>query len=272
MYIVMGNHFQTVSIAQNKQNKIYGWNKDSYDKRDVIHNFSINKFHNIIKRVDMRDKCPPVYDQGSIRSCTANAIAGAYQYDVFKHFDDDAFIPSRLFIYYNEREMEGTINSDSGASIRDGIKSINQIGTCSEELWAYDISKFTEKPPLECYQMANNHYAIKYRRVQQTLEQLKQCLIGGLPFVFGFDIYECFESKEVNDTGIMPMPTEGEKVLGGHAVMAVGFDDDMGYVLIRNSWGVSFGIDGYFWMPYEFITNKDYCSDFWTIQRISDEQ
>ena len=133
----------------------YGWNKDDFDVRDVHHNFNISQYYNVIKCVDMRDKCPRVYDQGNLESCTGNAIAGAYEFDEIRQCEGNIFTPSRLFIYYNERAMKGTIDSDSGASIRDGIKTVNKIGACSEDMWSYDITKFTEKPSEKCYKMSH---------------------------------------------------------------------------------------------------------------------
>jgi C1A family cysteine protease len=248
----------------------YGWKRDKPNADDEFHNFVVNSTLDNIKLVDLRSTCPAVYDQDKLGSCTANAIAAAYEYDQIKQNEKDVFIPSRLFIYYNERKMEGSIDTDSGAEIRDGIKSISVDGVCSEDLWKYDITKFTECPTQECYDNAKNHKSIEYKRVVQSLEQLKQCLIEGFPFVFGFNVYSSFETQEVEETGIMPMPKEGEELLGGHAVCAVGFDDNKRVFIVRNSWGSSWGDKGYFYMPYAFITNTSQCSDFWTVRQIKD--
>jgi C1A family cysteine protease len=175
--------------------------------------------------VDLRGNCPPVYDQGQLGSCTANAIAGAMEFDRKKQHLPD-FVPSRLFIYYNERVMEGTVDSDSGAQIRDGIKSVAKIGAPPEADWPYDITSFTEKPPAKAYADAKLDRALQYQRVVQTLQQLQGCLASGVGFVFGFTVYESFESETVAKTGIMPMPKPNERKLGGHAVMAVGYETD----------------------------------------------
>lgn len=248
----------------------YGWKKDTSNADDEYHNFIVSSTLDNIKLVDLRSTCPAVYNQDKLGSCTANAIAAAYEYDEIKQNEKDVFIPSRLFIYYNERKIEGSIDTDSGAEIRDGIKSISVDGVCSEDMWKYDITKFTECPTQECYDDAKNHKSIEYKRVVQSLEQLKQCLIEGFPFVFGFNVYSSFETQEVADTGNMPMPKEGEELLGGHAVCAVGFDDNRCVFIIRNSWGDSWGDKGYFYMPYAFITNTSQCSDFWTVRKIKD--
>ncbi len=248
----------------------YGWKKDKLDKNDIYHNFLVeNKLYNI-KLVDLRHQCPAVYDQGHLGSCTANAIAGAYHYDEIKQSEPNPFTPSRLFIYYNERKMEGTTDTDSGAEIRDGIKSINEVGVCSEDVWPYDITKFTVCPSESCYTDAKNHQSVEYKRVEQTLDQLKQCLVEGYPFVFGFEVYSSFESQEVASTGNMPIPKDDEQLLGGHAVCAVGFDDNKQVFIVRNSWGENWGDKGYFYMPYSYITNVSKCSDFWTVHRVID--
>lgn len=249
----------------------YGWKKDKVDSNDEYHNFSIENKLNNIKLVDLRQQCPVIYDQGHLGSCTANAIAGAYHYDEIKQSETPIFTPSRLFIYYNERKIEGTIDTDSGAEIRDGIKSINDVGVCSEDVWPYDITKFTVCPSDICYVNAKTHHSIEYKRVEQTLDQLKQCLVEGYPFVFGFEVYSSFESPEVASSGNMPIPKDGEELLGGHAVCAVGYDDSKKVFIVRNSWGVIWGDKGYFYMPYAYITNASKCSDFWTIHKVVDQ-
>jgi C1A family cysteine protease len=248
----------------------YGWKRDTPNSTDEFHNFIVTTTLDNIKLVDLRSTCPAVYNQDKLGSCTANAIAAAYEYDEIKQNEKDVFIPSRLFIYYNERKIEGSVDTDSGAEIRDGIKSISIDGVCSEDMWKYDITKYTECPTQECYDEAKNHKSIEYKRVVQSLEQLKQCLIEGFPFVFGFNVYSSFETQEVAESGVMPMPKEGEELLGGHAVCAVGFDDNKRVFIVRNSWGDSWGDKGYFYMPYAFITNTSQCSDFWTVRKIKD--
>jgi C1A family cysteine protease len=258
----------------------YGWKRDTSNSTDDLLQASTNadEFHNFIvsttldniKLVDLRSTFPVVYNQDKLGSCTANAIAAAYEYDEIKQNEKDVFIPSRLFIYYNERKMEGSVDTDSGAEIRDGFRSIRVDGVCSEDMWKYDITKFNECPTQECYDDAKNHKSIEYKRVVQSQEQLKQCLIEGFPFVFGFNVYSSFETQEVAETGIMPIPKKGEELLGGHAVCAVGFDDNKRVFIVRNSWGDSWGDKGYFYMPYAFITNTSQCSDFWTVRKIKD--
>jgi C1A family cysteine protease len=208
-----------------------------------------------------------VYDQGQLGSCTGNAIAAAYEFDVKKQGKKD-FLPSRLFIYYNERLMENTIQSDAGAEIRDGIKSIAQYGVCPESYWPYDIRKFANKPPKTAYKSALLHQAVTYRRVSQTVADLKACLASGIPVVIGFSVYESFESDEVARTGVLNMPAPGEQLLGGHAVLVVGYDDATGRWLVRNSWGSGWAQAGYFTMPYAYLTDSDLAADFWAVQTV----
>ena len=164
---------------------------------------------------------PPIYDQGQLGSCTGNAIAGAMEYERDRQGLTD-FVPSRLFIYYNERALEGTVSSDSGAVIRDGIKVVNREGVCPETLWPYDIGVFTVKPPKRCYVSAETDKAVQYEGIQ-TLLALKDAIASNLAVVFGFTVYKSFESQSVARTGVMPMPKPGEATVGGHAVLAVGY-------------------------------------------------
>lgn len=269
----MGNYWsnQTQNTTAKSETK-YGWKRDKPSESDMYHNFALHKSHDTIKVVDLRDKMPPVYDQGQLGSCTANAIAGAYEFDEMKQGEKNVFTPSRLFIYYNERKANGTINEDSGASIRDSVMEISNVGVCPESMWEYDIAKYQDCPPEKCYDDATKHKCVQYKRVKQNLEQIKQCLIEGFPFVFGIDVYESFESDEVKKTGVVPMPKKGEKLLGGHALAMSGFSDDKQQFIFRNSWGTSFGIDGYGFLPYDYVLDPNLAADFWTVRLVKDEE
>src|SRR5436305_6823807 len=213
----------------------YGWNPDMPDGRDLMYAAPPEVVTDLPPKVDLRDQCPPVYDQGQLGSCTANAIGAALEFDQMKQ-KERVFTPSRLFIYYNERVIEGTVSSDAGAQIRDGVKSVNKQGAPPEDPdWPYDISKFARKPPKKTYDRASQHQAVLYQRLTPTLAQLKGCLASASPFVFGFVVYESFEGSDVASTGQASMPTAGEKQLGGHAVLAVGYDEDEQRFIVRNS-------------------------------------
>jgi C1A family cysteine protease len=161
------------------------------------------------------------------------------------------------------------VSTDSGAQIRDGIKSVASQGDCPESLWPYDITKFAVKPPPSCYQQALKFKAVQYQRVTQISNQLKGCLASGYPFVFGFTVYESFESQQVAQTGHAPMPAPKETVIGGHAVVAVGYDDVQGWFIVRNSWGAGWGMKGYFTLPYAYLLEPNLASDFWTIRVVT---
>lgn len=256
------------SFSKQIHHKKYGWLRDHPDIRDKYKTFTD---YSNFSQIDLREKCPPIYTQGKLGSCTANALAGAYEYDLMNE-NKDIFTPSRLFIYYNERVLEKTVNSDSGSMLKDGIKTISKQGVIPEKYWPYTITKFTDKPPANLYTMALNYKNIVYSRVEQTLDDIRQALHEGNVIVFGFNVYESFETDEVAQNGIMTMPEKNEKLLGGHAVLAVGYNDSLRFIIVRNSWGQSWGDKGYFYMPYDYIVNKDLASDFWIIENIRESQ
>jgi C1A family cysteine protease len=250
----------------NSKNHSYGWTPDLPDQRDYIYKRAFKLFRLTPKKVDLRSLCSPVENQGNLGSCTANAIAGALEF--LEKKNKVSFVDmSRLFIYYNERVIEHSVDSDSGAMIRDGIKSLKKQGVCSEKSWPYIISKFTVKPSITCYKEALNHQITSYRRIT-TFEDMRQCLAEGFPFVFGFTVYESFESQTVAKTGIVNMPKSNESVLGGHAVLAVGYNDKDKRFIVRNSWGTRWGIKGYFTMPYDYLADRNLSDDFWTIRSV----
>jgi C1A family cysteine protease len=248
-----------------KYKNSFGWVPDLPDNRDHIYSAPLEWLAKLPPKIDLRSKCPSVYDQGQLGSCTANAIAAAMEFEQMKQ-KEKYFMPSRLFIYYNERAMENTIDSDSGAQIRDGIKSVGKLGDCPEKLWPYDIAKFSQKPPAGCYTNAVKHKAVLYQRVSRIPNQMKGCLASGSPFVFGFSVYDSFMTAEVAKTGHALMPAPKDKMEGGHAVMAVGYDDANQFFIVRNSWGTGWGMKGYFTLPYAYLADENLSDDFWTIK------
>jgi C1A family cysteine protease len=261
--------FKALSLRRPSQHGGYGWGRDLPDARDFTYGAPLVRFpKGLPTSVDLRAEFPPVYDQGQLGSCTGNAIAGAIEFDQGKQ-GIRQFTPSRLFIYYNERVIENTVAQDAGAQIRDGIKSVVSIGAPPETDWPYDISKFAQKPPKKAYADAKLDIVKIYARVTQDPMQMRGCLADGYPFVFGFTVYESFESETVAATGIVPMPGANEKVMGGHAVVAVGYDDGKRLFVIRNSWGDEWGQKGYCLMPYEYLLSPHLANDFWTIRSVS---
>ena len=176
--------------------KRFGWRPDLPDARDHLFAAPLETLATLPASADLRPQCPPVYDQGELGSCTANAVAGAVQFDRERQNFAPDFVPSRLFIYYNERVIEGTTGYDSGAQLRDGIKTVARQGVCPETEWPYVIADFTERPPEQAYADAALDLAVNYSRVTRTLTQLKACLAAGYPFVFGLSVYESFESED----------------------------------------------------------------------------
>jgi C1A family cysteine protease len=247
----------------------YGWVRDLPDARDVAYAAPLLRFaQGLPPVVDLRPNCPPVYDQGQLGSCTANAIGAAIQFDQQKQ-GTPAFVPSRLFIYYNERVIERTVSQDAGAQIRDGMKAVATLGAPPETDWPYDIKRFAVTPPTNAFADAKKDIVNAYTRVAQNLAQFQGCLASGYPFVFGFTVYESFESQAVANNGVMPMPAADEKVLGGHAVLAVGYDSKRRVFIVRNSWGTGWGAKGYFYMPFEYMLSAQLASDFWTVRSVT---
>ena len=174
--------------------------------------------------------------------------------------------------------MEHTIVLDNGAQIRDGIKSVAKLGACSEKLWPYDDTpsesegspcpscKFAQKPSQACYTEALKHQILAYRRLPQDLSTMKGCLASGYPFVFGFTCYSNLPFQST--TGEIPLPTNQDHVIGGHAVLAVGYDDTTRMFTFRNSWGAGWGQGGYGFMPYAYLLDGNLADDFWTVRSI----
>jgi C1A family cysteine protease len=248
--------------------KTLGFRKQLGDPRDRLF-MPLHSPESLPPRVDLRPLCPPVLDQKELGSCTANAIASVVRFALRKQKARD-FAASRLFIYYNERKMQGWENEDSGAYIRDGFKAINQYGACVESSWKYDISKFAVKPPERAYKTALKHQSIEYSQVNQTLSQLKACIADGFPFCFGFSVFDSFE--RIGRDGVMPYPSTLENLQGGHCVYACGYDEDAQMFTIRNSYGKNWGDGGDFYCPYSFITNRDLASDFWSVRLLEDNK
>ncbi len=243
----------------------YGWLPDLPDQRDTLFGAVRAVPATLPPAADLRDLCSAVEDQGPLNSCTGNALAGALE--VLERKDKVRVVNlSRLFIYYNERVIEHATASDNGAMLRDGIKTLAHQGVCSEQKWRYVPLKVSTPPTPACYEEATRHQITSYQRLL-TLDQMRTCLADGFPFVFGFTVYESFESQRVAETGVVHMPQPGERGVGGHAVVAVGYDDKERRFLVRNSWGKDWGMNGYFTMPYNYLANRSLSDDLWTIRR-----
>lgn len=245
-----------------KNGNCFGWLPDRPDGRDLLYS-AIRPTGKLPAAVDLRAGCSAVEDQGQLGSCTANALAGNLEY-LDNQADGLYADVSRLFIYYNERALQGTQAYDSGAMLRDGIKTLAKAGVCDEKLWPYMIAKFADKPPLRCYNAAKAHCIVSYHRIS-TIDEMMACLAEGFPFVFGFTVYESFQTLKVAKTGIAPMPAKDERAVGGHAVMAAGYDQKAKRFLVRNSWGEAWGMKGYFTLPFAYL--ETLAADFWTVRK-----
>ena len=253
--------------AKSKEDRkpTYGWVPDLPDHRDYLYNQLQAVPPSLPLAVDLRPLCSPVEDQGQLGSCTGNALAGALEFLERKSRGPFTDL-SRLFIYYNERVIEHSVKSDAGAQIRDGVKTLAKQGVCSEKKWPYTISRFTTKPAAACYADAMKHVISSYHRIL-TLDEMRTCLAEGFPFVFGFTVYESFETQEVARTGIVEIPQGAERTVGGHAVLGVGYHDAERRFIVRNSWGKKWGQNGYFTIPYGYLSNRNLADDFWTIRK-----
>jgi C1A family cysteine protease len=200
-------------------------------------------------------------------NCTAQTLSGLAQFLMMKH-NYPSYVPSRLFGYYNSRVLIGTVSSDSGASIRDTFKVASSLGLPPSKIWWYNINKFRVLPAKSVYAEGLKHKLVNYSRLNNTdIFSLKNCLASGYPFAFGFAVYDSFLSQQVANTGIVPMPRQNERMRGGHAVLAVGYLEASQQFIVRNSWG-PWGQNGYFLMDYQYLTNPNLASDFWTATNI----
>ena len=240
------------------------WKADKIDTRDYKYQVTQKVSPNI---VDLRSYCSPIENQGSLGSCTGQAIAGAIE--LLNKRSGKPTDVSRLFIYYYERLILGTVNYDSGAYIRDGIKATNHYGASLESLWPHDIRKFKQEPITEAKNDAQNRKVTRYERVT-NFNGCIDALTNGYPVIMGFHVYQSFMSASVARTGNMPYPnTKRERLLGGHAVLLVGYDKRKKVFIARNSWGTNWGIKGYFYMPFDMVIKPNMSSDYWIIKSVN---
>lgn len=242
-----------------------GFRADKPDFRDVYFKDTLyKKGLKIDNQIDWTSRIGPCWDQGDIGSCVAHGVGSLVAYV------NPNYMPSRLKLYYDGRVIEKTVSIDSGLEIRDGVKAAVTVGVCPESMWAYDTSKFKKKAPAACYTKANDKFITKYSRVNNTIDEMLNCLQQGSPIVIGATLYESFESDTVAKNGVVPMPTTREQTIGGHCTAIYGADVSRKMFLVRNSWGTDWGIhdgkhNGYYWFPFAYAENTDLVSDCWMI-------
>jgi C1A family cysteine protease len=241
----------------------YGFIKQKEDKKDL--QFKARKI-TIPNKIDLTPFQSPVYDQGELGSCVLNALMSYV--DALRMMNKKPFyFGSRLASYYWTRQLEGTVNQDSGCEIRDAIKVLAKQGCCPESEWTYNIANFKKKPTAQCVKDAIGEEAVVYYALNNQNDFLT-CLASGYTIIFGIDVYESFESDTVAKTGIIPMPKmKNEQLLGGHGILMVGYDLTKKLFKFKNSWGAGWGDKGYGYLPFDYITK--YGSDFWQITKIS---
>lgn len=218
-------------------------------------------------QVDLRNWASPVDDQSKLGSCTANAVVNAYELLDNQYYQNKGVDLSRLFVYYNTRLLEGTINSDSGAFIHEALKSLDNYGVCTEEMWPYDIEKFVVKPSELCYKNAEKRKIKTYQRIN-SVSALLDALNNNRPVPVGLTIYDNFGDLDFRNSIVtkpLSATTESE---GGHALCIVGYDLNKQLLLAKNSFGVDWGDKGYCWIPFDYARENMY--DMWMFELTTD--
>lgn len=254
--------------AEIARSRRYGCIPDHPDARDLM--FVAPPGLSLPDKVDLSANMPPVMDQGQIGSCTGHGSTAAMRAAIIKAGRPDVPL-SRLYAYYNGRAYEGTTGQDAGAMIRDVVKGLVKFGAPDEALWPYVPTKFWVTPPAKAYADGERRQVLQYHRVSVGISSLKQALAAGFPVIIGVSLYESFESAGVAASGQVPMPDTGrESMLGGHCMLAFGYDDARRSVQVRNSWGERWGDHGNCWMPYGYF-EPAYAADFWAITQVEAE-
>ena len=251
------------------------WKPDLPDQRDytferMVWDQRITTTTTLPPVVSLRRWCTEVEDQGPIGSCGANSIVGMMEFNQCKSGNGGSKLVqlSRLFNYYNSRVLGDNVNEDSGVYMRDAIKTVRLNGLAPARDWPYRMDYWKAQPSLAAYINALHFRVVRYYRLE-TLTDLKTTLANGRTFIFGIAVYPSFLSNTVANTGVVPMPSMDEPLLGGHAMLAIGYDDMTQRFLVRNSWGKTWGIpdgnlQGYCTIPYAYLESRNLSDDFWT--------
>ena len=258
-------------MRQSKTGHKFLCQRDTVDFRDRKYCAPMAVCLNLPIAVNLESKLPGVWDQQTIGSCTAHGCGEAVCSEEIKQRGTFT-MPSRLFVYWNPRVLEGTSDQDSGCQIRDVIKCLAKQGACPESEWIYDVSKYAVKPPDQCFVDGVKEQALKYESVPNDLAHIKGSLAEGFPVVVGLTLYSSFESAKTMLTGIVPMPSLWEQYiqgpLGGHCLLVFGYNDKTGRFLVRNSWGMAYKnrTSGNCEIPYAYFAK--YGNDFWKVELV----
>jgi C1A family cysteine protease len=228
--------------------------KDPRDDRDLFYKAPVDVV--VPPRVDLRPWCSPIECQSNLGSCVGQAVVGAFELMVNKFYPGRFEDLSRLFVYYNARLLEDSVDFDSGVYLKDGLKAVHKFGVCAEEVWPYLIDKFNVMPSHGSYIDAESRVVDRYHRIE-TISDSIHIINSGYPVITGIEVFGDFDNLGTESSPILPMPTEADESLGGHAVVIVGYDNNMQYFICRNSYGEEWGDLGYFYMPYTY-------ADFYT--------
>ena len=254
-----------------------GGKHDSPDPRDKIIVYKAGEIPSEEHPTsDLREYIHEIYEQGKLHSSSATVLCAAYGMVLQRmaemlNITHYHFEPSRLFVYYNTRRLNDTTRNNAATSIRDTFKAINRFGICQESFWPYNVERFSQKPSAACYSAAEGNSISEYGQLNQDIDQFRACLKEGVPFIFLMEIYDSFFSMEI-DLMMLPSVKEIEQNTPKlHTVLAVGYDDNKQCITVLNSWGKSFGAEGFFSMPYAYIIDPKRTFDFWKIEKITEK-
>jgi C1A family cysteine protease len=257
----MGQYWST------QQRPKYGWKRPAVPHKNKLKLLAIKD--DLPNSFDLNDKMPPVYNQLDLGSCTSNATDAAFAVAINNCGIKDKSGRSRLFTYFNARTIDGSIHEDSGTTIDATIEGIQKKGACSETLYPYYSQYFANLPPAKCYEEGKAYSNISAHQVDQTQIQIEHAIYQGYPVIFGMTVYSAFETEAVASTGVVPMPKEGEAVLGGHAMVIIGYNKETRLFTCRNSWSSTWGKSGNCFIPYDYLLNENLACEFWVITSLN---
>jgi C1A family cysteine protease len=263
----------------------YGLIRQTPDPRDLKFTVSKRTTNVLSSSYDVSSRTGPMLNQGALGTCGPNTTAECIDYDELAE-NQALAAPSRLYIYFNTRYLQGSVSTDSGVQNRTMLKALAIYGYCPETMWPYsdDKTTFLLQPSQDCYTTGGRNLITNYASVAVDLNQMKGVISTGFPFIFGTYVFQGIESDAAASTGIVPMPASGEQPIGGHDVSFVGYSDiqqpgvkpgniwPAGTFKFRNHWlnndGSLWGDGGYGYFSYAAATNANWVSDLWVINAV----